>query len=183
MQTPQDSGGAQRRRYIRLSTVFPVEFEIVSLDEKEIYSEFYQAFTRDVSEGGLCLEVNNLKDDLAEKLNSKSAKLRLQINMPFSAKPIAAVAEAAWLKKTVEGHPNKYLIGVYYERISEKERRGIVNYANLLQFKPVLTAAVMVLLIAVIAVTRVEVVKKEALRKEAERKIAVVEAERSKLST
>ena len=182
MQTPQNSGGIEHRRYIRLSTVFPVEFEIVSLDEKEIYSEFHQAFTRDVSEGGMCLEVNNLKDDLAEKLNKKSAKLRLQINMPFSAKPIAAVAETAWLKKTVEGHPNKYLIGIYYERISEKERKGIVNYANLLQLRPVIMVALMIILVATIAVTRVEVVKKEALRKEAEKKIAIIEAERSKLS-
>ncbi len=182
MQTPQDRG-AQRRRYIRLSTVFPVEFEIVSLDEKEVYSEFHQSFTRDVSEGGMCLEVNNLKDDLAGKLNSKSAKLRLQINMPFSAKPIAAVAEAAWLKKISEGHPNKYLIGAFYERISERERNGIVNYARLLQFKAVLVVAAMIILVAAIAVTRVEVAKKEVLRKEAEKKVAIIEAERSKLST
>ncbi|MFA5339521.1 MAG: glycoside hydrolase family 2 TIM barrel-domain containing protein [Candidatus Omnitrophota bacterium] len=183
MQTPQDRSGIERRRYIRLSTVFPVELEIVSLDDKEVYSEFHQAFTRDVSEGGMCLEVNNLKDDLAEKLKNKSAKLRLQINMPFSAKPIAAVAEAAWLKKISEGRPNKYLIGIYYEQISDKERKGIVNHARLLQFKPVLVAAAIVILAVAVAVTRVEVVKKEALRKEAEKKIAIIEAERSKLAS
>ena len=182
MQAPQTRDGIERRRYIRLSTVFPVEFEIVSLDDKEIYSEFHQAFTRDVSEGGMCLEVNNLKDDLAERLSTKSAKLRLQINMPFSAKPIAAVAEAAWLKKIREHHPNKYLLGVSYEEIPEKERRSIVNYARLLRLRPIIAAAVIVLLITAVALTTVEVRKKEVLRKEAEKKLAIIESERSKLS-
>lgn len=183
MQTPQGIGGVEQRRYIRLSTVFPVEFDIVSLDDKEVYSEFHQAFTRDVGPGGMCLEVNNLKDDLAEKLNLKSAKLRLQIDMPFSKKPIAAVAEAAWLKKIKEEHPNKYLIGVSYEQISEKERKDIVNYARLLQIRPILAAAAIVLLIVAVAITRVEVEKKEALRKEAEKKLALIETERSSLSS
>jgi len=83
----QDSG-TERRIYIRLNTVFPVEFEILSPDGKEVLSEFHQSFTRDVSEGGICLEINNLKDELAGRLYKKTAKMRLQINVPFSAKPV-----------------------------------------------------------------------------------------------
>lgn len=171
----------RHRRYIRLDTVFPVEFEIVSLDDKEVYSEFHQAFTRDVSEGGMCLEVNNLKEDLAEKLNTKAAKLRLQIEMPFSSKPIAAVAETAWLKKIKEDHPNKYLIGVSYEEISQKDRQGIINYARFMQVRPILVTAAIVLLIFTVGITRFETTKKEALQKEAEKKLVLIETERSKL--
>ncbi len=175
-------GGIERRRYIRLDTAFPVEFEIVSLDDKEIYCEFHQSFTRDVSEGGICLEVNNLKDDLAERLNKKTAKLRLQINMPFSPKPIAAVAEAAWIKKIKERHPNKFLVGISYEEISETERRKIVNYARVLQLRPVLTAAAIVILAVAVAVAGIQISKKEALRKEAEKKLTLIEHERAALS-
>ncbi|MFA5094048.1 MAG: glycoside hydrolase family 2 TIM barrel-domain containing protein [Candidatus Omnitrophota bacterium] len=174
--------GIERRRYIRLNTVFPVELEVISLDDKEIYCEFQQAFTRDVSEGGMCLEVNNLKDELAEKLNKKSAKLRLQINMPFSVRPIDAIAEAAWIKKIREHHPNKYFIGVYYEKISEKERKSIVNHARFLMLRPFFVAAAILLLAVAVAVTRVELLKKEALRKETERKLALIESERVKLA-
>jgi len=174
--------GIERRRYIRLSTVFPVEFEVISLDDKEIFCEFHQAFTRDVSEGGMCLEINNLKDDLAEKLNRKSAKLRLQINMPFSSKPIEAVAEAAWIKKIKEHHPNKYLAGVYYEKISEKDRRGIVGHARFLALRPFFAGAAIILLAVSVALTRVELAKKEAMRKETEKKLALIESERTKLA-
>ncbi len=174
--------GIERRRYIRLSTVFPVEFEVISLDDKEVFCEFHQAFTRDVSEGGMCLEINNLKDDLAEKLNRKSAKLRLQINMPFSSKPIEAVAEAAWIKKIKEHHPNKYLAGVYYEKIAEKDRRGIVGHARFLTLRPFFIGAAIILLAVSVALTRVELAKKEAMRKETEKKLALIESERAKLA-
>ncbi len=174
--------GIERRRYIRLSTVFPVEFEVISLDDKEVFCEFHQAFTRDVSEGGMCLEINNLKDDLAEKLNRKSAKLRLQINMPFSSKPIEAVAETAWIKKIKEHHPNKYLAGVYYEKIAEKDRRGIVGHARFLTLRPFFVGAAIILLAVSVALTRMELAKKEAMRKETEKKLALIESERSKLA-
>ena len=182
MQTPQNKVGTEHRRYIRLDTVFPVEFGIVSLDGKEVYCEFQQSFTRDVGEGGMCLEVNNLKDELAEKLGAKSAKLNLQINMPFSATPITAVANAAWLKKVKEEAPNKYLIGVSYEQISETERKKIVGYARLLKAKPILTIAALGILVIAVTVTGIQVSRKEALRREAVKKIALIEAERTKLN-
>ena len=175
-------GGQERRRYIRLNTVFPVEFEIVSSDGKEVLSEFHQSFTRDVSEGGICLEINNLKDELAGRLNDKTAKMRLQINVPFSAKPISAEADAAWIKKIKEDHPNKFLIGISYKQIADRDRRRIVSFARLLWFKQkAIVAAVAVLSIA-IAVAALQVSKKEALRREAEKKLVLVEEERSSLS-
>ena len=182
MQTPQNKVDIEHRRYIRLDSAVPVEFSVVSLDDKEVYCEFQQAFTRDVGEGGMCLEVNNLKDEFADKLGAKSAKLRLQINMPFSATPITAVANAAWLKKIKQEAPNKYLIGVSYEQISEAERKKIVDYARLLRIRPILTAAAIAILIIAVSITGVEVKKKEALRREAVKKIALIEAERTKLN-
>jgi len=178
----QGQSGIERRRYIRLTTVFPVEFEIVSLDGKETLSEFHQSFTRDVSEGGVCLEINNLKDELAGKLSNKTAKMRLRINVPFSAKPILADADAAWLKKVKEDHPNKFLIGVSYRQIADRDKRRIVNFARFMWFKQkAIVAAVAVLSIA-IAVAALQVSKKEALRMEAEKKLVLVEEERSALS-
>lgn len=178
----QQQGGIERRRYIRLTTVFPVEFEIVSLDGKETLSEFHQSFTRDVSEGGMCLEINNLKDELAGRLSNKTVKMRLRINVPFSAKPILADADAAWLKKVKEDHPNKFLIGISYRQIADRDKRRIVNFARFMWFKQkAIVAAVAVLSIA-IAVAALQISKKEALRMEAEKKLVLVEEERSALS-
>ncbi len=174
--------GAEHRIYIRLNTVFPVEFETLSSDGKEVLSGFHQSFTRDVSESGMRLEVNNLKDELAGRLNDKSAKMRLKINVPFSAEPISAEADAAWLKKIKESHPNKFLIGISYKQIAEKDRRRIVNFARFLRFRQkAVVAAVAVLSIAIV-VAVLEVSKKEASRREAEKKLVLAREEHSGLS-
>lgn len=173
---------AEHRIYIRLNTVFPVEFVILSSDGKEVLSEFHQSFTRDVSESGMRLEVNNLKDELAGRLNDKSVKMRLKINVPFSAEPISAEADAVWLKKIKETHPNKFLIGISYKQISERDRRRILNFARFLRFRQkAVVAAVAVLSIAIV-VAVLEVSKKEASRREAEKKLVLAQEEHSGLS-
>lgn len=178
----EDYPGFERRRYIRLDTVFPIEFQIVSLDGSQVLSEFAQSFTRNVNEGGMCLEVNNLDEELAEKISSKAVKLSLQINMPFSAKPISATARVAWIKKIKQDYPNKFLIGVSYETISDVDRKRILNYAKALRLRPKLIAAAIVILAIAVATSSVLVSKKEALRREAERRIVLIEQERGKLT-
>lgn len=178
----QGQSGIERRRYIRLTTVFPIEFEIVSLDGREILSEFHQSFTRDVSEGGMCLEINNLKDELAGRLNNKTAKMRLQINVPFSAKPILAEADAAWTKKIKEDHPNKFLIGVSYRQIADRDKRRIVNFARFVWFRQKAIVATVAILAVAIAAAAIQISKKETLRREAEKKLVLVEEERAGLS-
>ena len=177
----QDSG-TERRIYIRLNTVFPVEFEILSPDGKEVLSEFHQSFTRDVSEGGICLEINNLKDELAGRLYKKTAKMRLQINVPFSAKPVSADADAVWIKKIKEDHPNKFLIGISYRQIDDKDRRRIVNFARFLRFRQKAVVAAIAFLAIAIAFAALEVSRKEASRRQAEKKLALMEEKRSGLS-
>ena len=59
----------ERRRYLRLDTVFPVSFRLISLDGNDYLSgEWLQGFTKDVSKGGICLMVNNLKADYLKLL-------------------------------------------------------------------------------------------------------------------
>lgn len=178
----QDTVGIERRKYIRVNTVFPVEFQILSADGLQVLSEFAQSFTRDVNESGMRLEVNNLKDELAEKVSSKAAKLSLQINVPFSTKPISATAQVAWIKKIKEEPPNKFLIGISYETISDRERKRIVNYAKALRLRPKLIATAIAILALAVVTSTVLVSKKEALRKEAEKKLALIQQERQKLT-
>jgi len=56
----------EQRRYIRLDSVFPVEFRIFSLDGKSFLSDWLQGFTNNIGKGGLCLLVNNLPSELAK---------------------------------------------------------------------------------------------------------------------
>ncbi len=120
--------GFKRRKYIRLSTVFPVQFRLVSLDGKVYLSEYLQGFTNDISRGGICLSINILKPELFKLLEAKAAKIDLEIELPFYKEPLLAQANAAWIKN-LSGQPERYLIGLDYEQINWSRNRGLILYA------------------------------------------------------
>jgi hypothetical protein len=145
MVRPKENFGAERRRYIRLDSVFPVEFRLVSLDEKKFLTEWLQGFTNNIGKGGLCLSVNNLKFELAQALRLRQAKLFLEIDMPILLKPVSAKAAVAWVKEA-EDSPNKYLIGLSYEHINAAQNKKIMRYAWAKKlFLPAVFALVLIL--------------------------------------
>lgn len=124
----KDYLGQEQRRYLRLDTVFPVQFRLLSLDGKHSLSDSLQGFSNDVSKGGICLSVNNLNPELARLLKERQAKLSLSIEMPIFAKPVSALAKVAWVRD-IFNVPGKYLIGLSYEEISPFENNKIMRYA------------------------------------------------------
>ena len=56
----------EKRKYIRLDTVFPVQLRLESLDGSRFLSQWLQGFTNNVSKGGICLAINNFDHSLAE---------------------------------------------------------------------------------------------------------------------
>ena len=79
------------RQYVRMNTIFPVEVEISS--------HFLQGFTRDISAGGMCLEIKSFAKETEELFLASNTNLALTINTTFAKKPIKAIARIAWLKK------------------------------------------------------------------------------------
>ena len=53
-----------RRRYIRIDTVLPVEFQFTDAASGEPLTDIRQGFTMDISKGGMCLVVRNLDKEI-----------------------------------------------------------------------------------------------------------------------
>jgi len=124
----KEPGTSERRRYLRLDTVFPVLFRLESPDGKQILSAWQQGFTRNVSKGGICLEVNNFSPDLALALKENKAKLSLEIEMPMIKKPVKAQAQVAWGTQS-GADPNRYTFGLSYEHIDASANAKVMRYA------------------------------------------------------
>jgi hypothetical protein len=118
----------ERRKYIRLDTVFPVEFRILSADGRVFLSDWLQGFTSTIGKGGICLEVNNLSPQLAQKLKNQQVKLALKIEMPITKNSVSAKARVAWMRD-VFSQANRYLIGLSYEEIQPHQNNRIMHYA------------------------------------------------------
>jgi len=122
--------GLERRKYIRLNSVFPVSFQLLSLDGRQIFSEWIQGFTNNICRGGICLVINQLAPDLAKILKDAEAKVSLKIEMPLNREPVAAVAKVSWIKDSVETS-HKYLVGLTYEQINPDQNNKIMRYARM----------------------------------------------------
>ena len=77
-----------KRKYIRLDTVFPVQLRMESLDGSHFLSGWLQGFTNNVSRGGICLCINNFDPSLVEIIKKRQARVSLEIELPIFKKPI-----------------------------------------------------------------------------------------------
>ncbi|MFH0912823.1 MAG: PilZ domain-containing protein [Candidatus Omnitrophota bacterium] len=149
MVSNKDPLGDERRQYIRLDSVFPVEFCILGPDGKQVLSDWLQGFTNNISNGGICLAINNLKPELAKLIKGQQVKLSLKIEMPLASSPALASAKIAWVKDTPE-QPNRYLIGLSYEEIAPSVSSRLMRYATTKKlFVPAVLTIILILGLAV----------------------------------
>ena len=119
---------AEHRKYLRLDTVFPVQFRLQTPDGKTFLSDWLQGFTNNVSHGGICLCINNFKPELFKLLKDKKAHVLLEIDIPVEIKPITAATSVIWAKD-IFGDTQKHLIGLNYEQISAAKNAKLMRYA------------------------------------------------------
>ncbi|MBU4346783.1 MAG: hypothetical protein KKH29_05620 [Candidatus Omnitrophica bacterium] len=124
----KDQHGPERRKYIRLDSVFPVSFRLVSLDGKQIVSDYLQGFSNNIGKGGICLNINNLNPDLAKLIKTQQVKLSLGIEIPLAKNAVSALAKVGWVQDII-GEPNRYLIGLSYDNIDPRGNNTIMRYA------------------------------------------------------
>jgi len=123
------------RKYLRLNTVFPVEFNAVDQDKKPI-SAVTQGFTRNVGKGGMCIEAKFEKNKEPLAIVSGKTVLRLVINIPSSSFATNSYAVVRWVKKVSEYIFDTYIFGVEYNEIDTDNQKMIERHVLWLYRKP-----------------------------------------------
>ena len=128
--TPKLFNGKERRAYVRLETSLQVRFKISGPEMSKIYA----ATTKNMSHGGLCLEVHQDKEELIEKLSAVDTKLGIDLDalipkpiVAGSEKPVWVDSRVDWMRK-----PNRknstLLMGLRFEDLTQEARRKIHGY-------------------------------------------------------
>lgn len=138
----------EKRKYVRLNKVFPVELQVQS-SEKETLESLIQGFTRDVSRGGLCVQINHFNDEHLKMLRQKNGKVIVFLNFPFKRSPIKVVADVAWIKKIASPYPKSCLLGLQYEVIDPKDQAKIMSYAKYSNAAPRIVGLLILLLLVI----------------------------------
>jgi TolA-binding protein len=117
----------ERRRYIRISSCFPVEFFVIDHQGKRI-TPYLQGFTQDIGKGGICLVINDLWWGFWERFNQRDSQLFLKIDLPFN-KTISATARVCWTKVKNRDDFNQYFCGVEFLKIDKRDSNMLFRYA------------------------------------------------------
>ncbi len=139
-----------RRKYIRVSTVFPVEFYILDAAGERV-TPWLQGFTRDIGKGGICLIANDLWWGFWDKFNYRGAQLFLHINAPFKNKPIALKAKVSWIKQHNLGDYKQYLAGLEFIDSDAAKHKSLFKYAVGKKATPFLVGSLVAVLLAISA--------------------------------
>ena len=123
----QSHSHKDKRDFIRLDSIFPVEFQFCE-EGGAAGSGEYHGFTSNVSRGGLCLEILRADNDTINLLKRHKATLHLKIHIPIHLPAIQAVAKVSWFREE-ESHVSQYLVGLRYEKIGAQEVKRIMRVA------------------------------------------------------
>ena len=164
---------AEHRKYLRIDTVFPVQFRLMTTDGKVFLSDWLQGFTNNVSPAGICLSVNNPSPQLLKSLDEKKFKLSIEIDIPVSRKPISALTSFIW-SKDLAGDKRKYLIGLNYDQISTHQNKKLMRYAWFKKLFAPLVLSLVAILILIIGINSYINIKLTKGNKDLVEKLAVV---------
>lgn len=134
-----------KRHYIRLDTVFPVQFRLLSADAKKFLSPWMLGFTADVGKGGICLTIYHLNRDNIELFLHEPVMVSVEIEMPVTRGPVCALASVAWVKE-LPGKNNAIQVGLRFVEIDAGQGSLIMRFARSKQlFAPLLIALIVIL--------------------------------------
>ncbi len=173
--------GAERRKFVRLTYVLPVEFYLVSPDHQKRLTGLLQGFTRNVGKGGLCLEVNNLEERRVIMALSGQAELLLYINLPFNQSPVETYGRVTWFKK-LDSYPHKFRLGISYLNIDLPEVSRPIRFAKgVRRFHRAIAVFIIFLFLGLAGLSFSNVVLRKANKRLVSRLVQVSE-ERSRVS-
>ena len=169
----------EKRKYIRLNTVFPVEFQLVRKEDRNPISELREGFTRNVGKGGMGIFAKTLKEQDKEffAFTPNQTKLKLIINIPLDREPIECFATVEWIERQPGPVVDTYLFGVSYDFINELEYEKIMSYVKWLCLKPKLIFLTVILLAIASIFSLVFLFKINERRRESEKRLKVSIAE------
>ncbi|MBF0532888.1 MAG: PilZ domain-containing protein [Candidatus Omnitrophica bacterium] len=116
------------RRYIRLKSIFPVEFRPAAGDSLPASAApWLQGYTRDISLNGICLETAFIPVAMAALLDGE---IELRLRIPLSQPPISAKGKIIWSRRGPASEDRIYRLGVEFSAIGSADRNRLVRQAR-----------------------------------------------------
>ena len=116
----------ERRNYLRLDARIPVHYVVIPQDQEDEIKKGvrYYAHSRNISGGGLLLEVPLVQDELF--FTTHLIKVEFEINK--DDKPLKAIARMLAVEKP--RHADNYYMRLEFVKIADEDRKKIINFVS-----------------------------------------------------
>ena len=126
--------GKERRAYVRLNTALKVLLWFSENNSENGSVKTYSAVTKNISKGGLCIEVPEDHKELIEKLQISRQTPGIDLNAAILNDNVEFSANPSWINCRLD-FENKFttkdsaiLIGLAFNKLPEEARKQIHNY-------------------------------------------------------
>ena len=122
--------GKERRAYFRLNKEYPIRFRLCDKEQDKVYN----AVTKNISRGGICLEVHEEKEELLEKLSQNEDKLPIDVETPRMTADEEVISKPVWINGSVEwaqtpgDNEAGILMGLAFTDMSDDIRKNLHNF-------------------------------------------------------
>lgn len=120
---------ASRRRYLRIPSVVPIDYQFLKADNVPVHPDIRTAFTRDLTAAGLCLQVSTLPESAEEALAAVNAPPRIVIDLALPTRRLRIAGRVAWVKPAAPG-TKEHLVGVEFLGINDSDAQEILRFAQ-----------------------------------------------------
>ena len=150
-----------KRKYIRISSVLPVEFYLIDESGKQL-TPYLQGFTHDIGKGGICIEVNDLWWGFGDRI-VRGARVLLNIEVPFRRSQNVNYGRIAWKESVKKNGFVQYRLGVEFENKDSLFTKRLFWYAAAKKAVPFIVS---IFIVGIFAVAFGNWTAKESLRKQ-----------------
>jgi len=122
--------GKERRVYFRIEKALPVRLRLTGNNPPKTYA----AKTRNISQGGLCVEVPLHQKELIEKLKAAGDDLELNLEASIQTHTAEIASKPAWIKckldwaKPSAASDPALTMGLTFQKLAENTRKQIRDY-------------------------------------------------------
>lgn len=122
--------GSERRAYVRLEESLPVRLKVAGNPS----SKTFTATTKNISQGGICLEIQKTQETLLEALSAVNHQIGIDLNTLIPQRNPAASKSSHWVSGRVDWTceldeaQQTLLVGLEFKDLTEEARKRIREY-------------------------------------------------------
>ncbi|MEK7706111.1 MAG: PilZ domain-containing protein, partial [Myxococcota bacterium] len=134
-----------RRRFVRIPSVVPVDYQFLTDAGAPVHPDVRTAFTRDLSEAGLCLRVSTLPESAERALAVTHTPPRISVDLDLARHRLRVAGRVIWVTPATPG-TREHLVGIAFQDLAANDAEAVRAFAVRAARRPRMSRTAMALL-------------------------------------